>query len=104
MVAAIGFVLALVSFTYGAYALAAKLFADVPIVGWVSVLTAVTFIGGVQLLSLGLIGAYIGQIYDEAKGRPIYLVRRAYGFEYQRRMLPLVAQRAPAQVHSPDAV
>jgi dolichol-phosphate mannosyltransferase len=80
MVAAVGLVLALASFLYGMFAIAAKLFANVPIIGWVSVLTAVTFLGGVQLISLGLIGAYVGQIYEEAKGRPTYLVRRAYGF------------------------
>jgi dolichol-phosphate mannosyltransferase len=42
--------------------------------GWASTLTAVTFLGGVQLLFMGVIGEYLGRIYDEVKGRPIYLV------------------------------
>ena len=40
-----------------------------------SKLIAVLFLGGVQLLSLGLLGEYIGRLYDEARGRPLYIVR-----------------------------
>ncbi len=46
-------------------------------VGQATTLIAVLFLGGVQLISLGILGEYIGRLYDEARGRPLYVVRRA---------------------------
>jgi dolichol-phosphate mannosyltransferase len=45
--------------------------------GQTTTLVAVLFLGGVQLISLGVLGEYIGRLYDEAKGRPLYIVREA---------------------------
>ncbi len=45
--------------------------------GQATTLIAVLFLGGVQLISLGILGEYVGRIYDEAKGRPLYVLRRA---------------------------
>jgi polyisoprenyl-phosphate glycosyltransferase len=62
------------------YALAARLFAHGWVKGWTSILIAVLFVGGVQLVCLGVMGEYVGRIYGEAKRRPLYLVRERMGF------------------------
>jgi dolichol-phosphate mannosyltransferase len=51
--------------------------------GWASLVVVLSFLSGVQLITLGLIGEYIGRIYDEVKGRPLYLVAERIGFEEQ---------------------
>ena len=50
---------------------------ETPLLGQTTTLIAVLFLGGVQLISLGILGEYIGRMYDEAKGRPLYIVREA---------------------------
>jgi glycosyltransferase involved in cell wall biosynthesis len=51
--------------------------------GWTSTVIAVLFIGGVQLICMGIIGEYVGRIYGESKHRPLYVVREKLGFETQ---------------------
>lgn len=55
--------------------------ADSPLMGQATTLVVVLFLGGVQLISLGIIGEYLGRIYDEVKARPLYLIDCAWGVE-----------------------
>lgn len=68
----------LISFTsaiYGLYAIGIKIFADNAVSGWASLLVSVLFIGGIQLLMLGIIGEYIGKLFIEVKSRPNYIIQ-----------------------------
>jgi dolichol-phosphate mannosyltransferase len=77
----LGFLISSIAFFYIVYAIGLKLFTDRVVLGWASVMVAVLFLGGVQLISLGIIGEYIGRIYEEVKQRPLYVVDEAHGFE-----------------------
>lgn len=55
--------------------------ADSAFYGQATTLVAVLFIGAIQLISIGIIGEYVGRIYDEVKGRPLYIVSQALGFD-----------------------
>ncbi|CCF96986.1 glycosyltransferase family 2 protein [Ralstonia solanacearum] len=74
----IGLAVAALAFFYGAFIIARTLIFGVVVPGYASMLSLLLFFGGLQLVGLGVVGEYIGRIYDEAKGRPIYLVKRRY--------------------------
>jgi dolichol-phosphate mannosyltransferase len=77
----LGMVTAGVSFLLILYALYGRLVGQDTVRGWASTIVAVTFLGGVQLVTIGIVGEYVGRIYEEVKQRPLYLVRRAEGFQ-----------------------
>ena len=72
-------------------------FFEVPglVKGWSSAVIAELFIGGVQLICIGIIGEYVGRIYGESKRRPLYIVRERMGFETRN---PVAAQTRRAMV------
>ncbi|MEO8167936.1 MAG: glycosyltransferase family 2 protein [bacterium] len=77
----VGFISALISFIGGFFVIYEKLFTNKAILGWSSTIVSITFLGGMILMTLGVIGEYIGRIYDEVKQRPLYVVREMVGFE-----------------------
>lgn len=74
LVSALGFVIALGSLAVTIWALSVKFFAGTAVPGWASTVVPLYFLGGVQILCLGVIGEYVGKIYLEAKRRPRYAV------------------------------
>ena len=78
----LGFFFSVVSFTYLAFALYGWWFTESNIVGWTSVIGSVLFLGGIQLICLGIIGEYIGKIYKEVKHRPHYIIDKRIGFKH----------------------
>jgi dolichol-phosphate mannosyltransferase len=94
-----------------------KLVFDIPLVGWTSTVVLVLFMGGVQLMTLGLLGEYTARIFDEVKARPLYITReqnlhaysapassRAYGNSPGRFVpdsRPVVITLAPADAPAP---
>jgi glycosyltransferase involved in cell wall biosynthesis len=76
-----GLVVSLISFVVGVVSGISKYVGIYTVPGWATIVVVTTFIGGIQLVVLGVIGEYIGRIYEEVKRRPLYVVRRTHGFD-----------------------
>jgi len=81
------------------YAFVTRLMTNSWVPGWAAIFVAVLFVGGIQLLSLGAIGEYVGRIYSEAKARPLYIVAERLGFApvESKSRAALISSLAPAQ-------
>ncbi len=77
----VGAVISLFSFSYAIYLIIRTITSGSDVPGYASIMVAVLFIGGIQLISLGIIGEYVGRIYRETKQRPLYLVQETVGME-----------------------
>ena len=77
----IGFVAALLAVLGIVITIILRLSGSHAFLGQATTLVSVLFLGGVQLICLGILGEYLGRIYDEVKGRPLYIVREALGFD-----------------------
>lgn len=74
----LGLCVSTLAFVYGVYAVIMNLVFQRVVPGWTSLAVLVSFLSGVQLLTLGVIGEYLGQVLEEAKRRPLYLIAEAY--------------------------
>ena len=70
-----GAIVSLSAFFYGSFAILARLIQGKELSGWASLITSVLFIGGLQLLMLGILGEYLGKVFIESKKRPNYVIR-----------------------------
>ncbi|MBE7022545.1 MAG: glycosyltransferase family 2 protein [Ruminococcaceae bacterium] len=80
----VGFLVSFLSFFYLLAVLYLKLFTDRAVSGWASTLSVSLIFNGVVLIMLGIIGEYIGRIYDETKNRPLYVIREKKGFNHEK--------------------
>jgi polyisoprenyl-phosphate glycosyltransferase len=69
------------AFLYAIVLAIRKIFHDVDVPGYTSLMVALLFLGGIQLITLGILGEYMGRVYNEVKGRPLYVVRELHGFD-----------------------
>lgn len=76
----LGFVSATIGFLYGARVLYEAVTGGT-VAGWASLMVVTLFFGGIQLLTLGILGEYVGRIFDEVKQRPLYLASEKLGFD-----------------------
>ncbi len=78
MASLIGFAVSLLGFLYAIYLILKTSILGVDVPGYASVMVAIMCLGGIQLLCLGLIGEYLGRLYIEAKGRPLYVISNIF--------------------------
>lgn len=71
----VGFIVSFFSFVYASWMIIDKLVWGNPVSGYTSLIAAILFLGGVQLIGLGVLGEYIGRIYIQSKNRPLYLIK-----------------------------
>jgi glycosyltransferase involved in cell wall biosynthesis len=75
-----GVIFAMLGFVYFLYALYVHIVLGIAVSGWASLISLMTIFGGLQFLIIGLIGIYVGKIFEEVKERPLYMIRRQGGF------------------------
>ncbi|WP_395699022.1 glycosyltransferase family 2 protein [Aquabacterium sp.] len=78
-VSVLGFAMALLAFGYGAYLSGRYLLYGNEVSGWTTIVVSLMLLVGIQLISLGVVGEYVGRIFEEVKFRPLYVVKRRWG-------------------------
>ena len=76
-----GSLIALSSLVASGWFAVSQLLLGIAVPGWTGLIVAITFLGGVQILAIGIVGSYVGQIFNEVKGRPLYVVDSEIGFD-----------------------
>ncbi|GAA4330460.1 glycosyltransferase family 2 protein [Variovorax defluvii] len=79
MVSVVGLLLAVPAFAYGVYLVLEHLVIGNPVSGWTTIVVSLMFFIGIQMISTGIVGEYVARIFEEVKGRPLYVVRKVLG-------------------------
>jgi len=79
----VGLIISLLSLFYASFLVIRTIFLGIDVPGYASLMVTILFLGGIQLITLGIIGEYLGRVYEEIKGRPLYIVRDLYGLDKQ---------------------
>lgn len=82
-----GMLVALFGFLFGLYLIIDAFFFGNPVKGYPSLMVVILFLGGIQLITLGIIGEYVGRTYNESKRRPLYYIRNAWGKPFTKQGL-----------------
>lgn len=86
MVSVVGLLLAVPAFAYGVYLVVEHLLVGNAVSGWTTIVVSLMFFIGIQMISTGIVGEYVARIFEEVKGRPLYVVKRdlGHGLDGQR--------------------
>jgi glycosyltransferase involved in cell wall biosynthesis len=90
----VGLTISALAFVYATFLLVRTMAFGIDVPGYASIMVAVLFMGGINLLTLGIIGEYLGRTYLEVKNRPLYLVRDYYGFDSVRPQEPAWTEKS----------
>lgn len=80
----VGSFLSVVALLYALFLIIRVMFFGIDLPGYASMMVVILFLGGIQLITLGIIGEYMSRIFTEVKARPLYLVRETWGFEEEK--------------------
>lgn len=78
-ISGVGFALALMSLAYGAYLSVVYLLYGHPLGGWTTIVVSLMLFAGIQMISLGIVGEYVGRVFEEVKARPLFVIRKEWG-------------------------
>jgi polyisoprenyl-phosphate glycosyltransferase len=80
----IGFTFSIIAFVYATFLVIRTMLFGIDVPGYASLMVVMLFLGGLQLITLGIIGEYMGRIFEEVKRRPLYLVRELHGYDFSQ--------------------